>query len=222
MQKASYFVVVPAHNEGAVLEKFLKKLSQYTRQFIVVDDGSRDETKKIAQKYTPFVLRHEINLGKGAAMTTGCEFAFNHLKADGVIFMDGDGQHDPKELKLFIQKLKARHLLVFGVRELSAAMPKERIWANKFFSLVMLAFFGKYVPDILSGYKAVSKAGYKKIKWWANGYDVEAEIVARTTKFGLKYDTVSITTIYNELDRGMTIVDALNIAPKLLEWKLFI
>ena len=216
------WVVVPAYNEGRSLSKFLSKLRKVTTKFIVVDDGSKDSTYQVSSKYTKHTLSHPINIGKGAAMKTGCEYAFGTLSADGVIFMDGDGQHHPKELRKFTKKILEGHDIVFGVRTLDVDMPFFRIAGNKVLSLLIKIFFGKYVPDILSGYKALTKHGYKLIKWDAQSYDVETEIVVRTIKSATNFATISISTIYNRLDRGMTLQDALLILPRLVEWRLTI
>lgn len=215
-----YYVVIPAYNEAKNIGDVLRQIVRTSIGVIVVDDGSRDDTAYQATKICPIVLTHPINLGKGAAMKTGCEYAFNILHADGVIFMDSDGQHHPHEISKFVAELDKSHDLVFGVRTFNRRMPKSRQLANKALSRIIALTFGAYIPDILSGFKAVSRNGYAKIIWDAQGYDVETEIAAHTAAHKLDFVTIPISTIYNSLDRGMTATDALAILPKLIEWRL--
>ena len=215
-----YCVIVPAYNEAKHIGKVLAQLRALNAQIIVVDDGSADQTFSVAAKNCKHVLRHSLNLGKGASMKTGCEYAFGTLKSDGVIFFDADGQHHPKEISKFTHALDQGHDLVFGVRQLRSGMPWVRVMGNKALSSLVQFWFGAYIPDILSGFKAMSRRGYSKVRWDAQGYGVETEIVVRSAISKLSYATIPISTIYNRFDRGMTLVDALAILPKFVEWRV--
>lgn len=109
MSKAQPYIVIAAYNEARHLGQLLKKINTINPKIIVVDDGSTDSTAQIAQRFTKHCLNHQTNLGKGASMRTGADYAFNQLKADYVIFMDGDGQHDPNDLKHFFALLNQQH-----------------------------------------------------------------------------------------------------------------
>lgn len=212
------WVVIPAYNESKYLTTVLKKVLLYTSNVVVVDDGSSDDTGQIAAKHIKYVLNHQVNLGKGAALTTGCEFAFLHLGATAVVLLDSDDQHDPAEMPLLTAGLAERSL-VFGVRTFTD-MPKARVVGNKILSTLVAVLFGKYVPDILSGYKAFTKAAYDQIKWSSSGYDVELEIAVRVARFKVPYFVQPIRTIYHDLDRGMTLLDALSIITRILSWRV--
>lgn len=214
------FVVIPGHNEEQYLATVLKKVQKVTRNIIFVDDGSKDTSAKIARRYIDHVLVHETNLGKGAALTTGCEYAFGELGADAVIFMDSDDQHDPKEIPKFVKALEGNAELVFGVRREGPYMPALRFIGNKFASVALNFLFQMYIPDIPSGYKALTRKAYKKVRWNSSGYEVEAEIAARTAKQRLPFAVVEIDSIYHDTDKGMTVLDALHIGVRLLQWKL--
>lgn len=213
------FVVIPGHNEEEYLAVVLKKVKAITKNIIYVDDGSRDSSVKIAHRYIDHVLVHESNLGKGAALTTGCEYAFSTLEADAVIFMDSDDQHDPLEIPHFVNKLQGGAELVFGVRREGPYMPALRFFGNKLASVLLNLLFGSYIPDIPSGYKALSKKAYRKVKWHSSGYEVEAEIAARTAKQKLSFAVVEINPIYHDADKGFTLLDAIRIAFRLIQWK---
>lgn len=213
------WVIVPAFNEEKYLHKVLKKLKKQWDYIIVVDDGSSDKTSEIAKKFTDHVFTHTINLGKGAALKTGCEYAFKKKGTSGVIFFDGDDQHDSKLIPKIAEELK-EYPVVFGVRSFNNEMPLIRILFNRVSSVITLLFFGKYIPDIPCGFKALSKSAYKKVKWTSSDYLVEMEIASKVAQHNLEFAVVPIPTIYHDLDRGMTVLDILHMAGKLITWKI--
>lgn len=217
--KTNTWVIIPGLNEEKYIATVLKKVLKQTKNIIVVDDGSNDSMPKIAQRYTDHILSHSVNLGKGAALKTGCEYAFKKLGADAVVFLDSDDQHDPEELPLFYKALED-YDVVFGIRSFDDKMPLIRIMLNRLASFVIMVLFGAYIPDIPSGYKAFTKKAYKKIAWNANDYSVEMEIAARTAKYQIKYATVEIKTIYHDFDRGMTILDTVRMITRIISWRI--
>lgn len=213
------FVVIPGFNEQFYLGRLLEKITKYTNSIIFVDDGSTDNSPKIARKYTPHVLVHEINLGKGAAMLTGAEYAFKHLNADAIIFMDADDQHDPTHLPEIVKKLK-KFDIVFGVRTLGPDMPMGRYLGNKTASVLLNLLFGAYIPDIPSGYKGLTQKAFSKLKWKSSGYEVEAEIAVKVAQNKIPFSTVQIQSIYHDKDKGLTLIDAAHITQLMIHWRL--
>lgn len=214
--KRTIVVVIPAYNEAEHLAALLPIVRDQGMPIIVVDDGSQDGTCQVAQRFTPHVLQHSINLGKGAAMLTGAEYAFQKLHATAIIYMDGDGQHDPRELKNFRQQLELGHGVVFGIRDLWTKMPKQRVVGNILVSLVTQFLFGKYIPDILSGFKAFSRQAFQRIRWEASGYEVEMEIAVHVARKRMKFRLLPIQTLYFDLQRGMNILDSFKAVGHLL------
>ncbi|MFH1535110.1 MAG: glycosyltransferase family 2 protein, partial [Patescibacteria group bacterium] len=119
-------VVIPAYNEGKVIAEVINDIKKHQfNDVIVVDDGSSDDTYEIVKRIDGKIiaLRHRINLGKGAALKTGCEAAIK-LGADIIVFMDSDGQHKPEDISRFIEKLEKDNLdIVFGSRRIGKDMP---------------------------------------------------------------------------------------------------
>jgi len=213
-------VVVPAHNEEDRIGEVLKDLKKTKLSVIVVDDGSTDRTYQVAKRHKTIVLRHKVNLGKGAAMRTGAEAAFQ-MGADAIVFMDSDRQHKAKDLPYFIEALeKDKFDVVFGSRNLNHGVPLVRYMGNKFASLLMSLLFGIYVSDLLCGYRGLSKKAFKRIYWESKGYGVEAEMAARTAKSGLKHCEVPVETVYYDEVKGVTILDAINILFDVLRWRI--
>lgn len=217
---SSYWVVVPAYNEERYLDHVLTKIRRYTSQIIVVSDGSVDASVAIAKRHTPHVLEHVVNLGKGAALRTGCEYAFTIQNAEAVFFLDSDDQHDPDELILFEQSLAEGYDIVFGVRGLTKEMPFIKRVGNIFISVVIFLLFGKYFSDVLSGYKAFTRKAYQAIRWDTPDYAVELEIVVRVARSTLTQKGVIIKTIYHDHDRGMTLLDAMHFLTLLINWRI--
>lgn len=213
-------IILPAYNEANYLPKLLKELKNSKYPFVIIDDGSSDSTTTIARRYTPHVLRHRINLGKGAALRTGCEYAFHHLNAEAVIFMDSDDQHSVAEVAHFHQALKEGHQMILGVRAFDSSMPLFRIMGNRLSSFLVLLLFGRYIPDIPSGYKAMTKSMYQRLKLSATGYNIELEIAVKLARARLPFHTIPITTIYHDLERGFHPLDGLSMLLDLLKWRL--
>ncbi len=218
-------VVVPFYNENKHISQVIKGVSKYHLPMIVVDDGSTDDSGfkiKDLRIRNLTLLTHKINLGKGAAMKTGAEYAFKN-GADAVIFMDGDNQHNAKDLPKFVDALKTgKYEIVLGTRNFSYGVPLVRFLGNKFAALVLVIFFRIYVSDVLCGYKALTKKAYKNICWESTGYGVETEMIARMGKTKLPYREVSVESIYHDKTKGVTLLDAFGIMGEIVKWKFTI
>ncbi|MFH1899979.1 MAG: glycosyltransferase family 2 protein [Patescibacteria group bacterium] len=206
-------IVLPAYNEKLLLDDLLSEIKFFFKNqvhIIVVDDGSADMTFEIASKYTDFVLKHLVNLGKGSALRTGCKFAFYTLGVDYVILMDADRQHAVSDLVKFIGKINKGQNLILGVRSFEG-MPMLVALANKLTSSILKVIYGIYVPDILSGYKAMSKFVYESLSWRAVGYEVEIDIARTIAKEKMSFSTLRIKTIYPGYVKGVSFVDAVEV-----------
>jgi polyprenyl-phospho-N-acetylgalactosaminyl synthase len=220
LSKKDCVVVIPAYNEAKYLKHVVRGVKKAGFRFVIVDDGSADQTFQMAQELTGHALQHELNLGKGAALKTGCRYAFRVMNAKAVIFMDSDAQHDPSELQLFVTKLKGGVDIVLGVRAFDNAMPLIKIMGNRFASFLVLALFGTYIPDIPSGYKALSKKGYNSVRWSSTDYRVELEIAVKIARQKLPFSTVPVTTIYADYERGFQFLDALQMIGSAFWWRI--
>lgn len=213
-------LVVPAYKEAKKIEQVLSELKQYRLPVIVVDDGSKDQTFEIARKSGVKTLRHRVNLGKGAALKTGCELAFSE-GAEAVIMMDSDGQHRAADLPKFIEALKSgQYDVVFGTRNYNLGVPFVRFIGNKVASVLISVLFGIYVSDLLCGYRGFTKKAYEDFKWQSRGYGVETEMVIRTGVCKLRRCEVPVETIYYEKFKGVTVLDAAGIFFEVINWRV--
>ncbi len=210
----SIFAIIPAKNEAGRIADVINKTKKYVGNILVVDDGSSDNTFKEAVKANVYALRHAVNLGKGCALKTGCEFAIRK-KAGVIIFLDADGQHDPAEIPKFIKALKDNDI-VFGYRQLNENMPPILKFGNWFINSAISLLYKINLRDTQSGFRAFKSAAYKKILWNANDYYVESEIIAKTGKNKLKYKEIPIKTIYNDRYKGTTVLDGFKIVARLI------
>lgn len=220
LSKSDIWLIIPAYNERGRIETVLTQAEKFISpgRIVVVDDGSR---KPLRHKGKLNLIRHAINLGKGAALKTGVEFALSQ-GAEAVILMDADGQHDPVDLSRFITLLAAGNDVVFGSRRPTLDAPLIRLLGNKFASIYINLVFRVYISDILSGYRALTRFAYEKLKWTSARYGVETEIVARLgkNKRALRFTEFPIETIYIDKYKGVTILDAIRILLDSIWWKL--
>jgi glycosyltransferase involved in cell wall biosynthesis len=218
-------IVIPLFNEERYIGEVLNSLGSYKLPIIVVDDGSTDKSlqkTKNSKNQNLKILEHKINLGKGAAMKTGADWAFAQ-GADAVIFMDSDRQHEADDITKFIKALESKKYdVVFGTRNYNYGVPLIRFLGNKFASILLKFMFNIFVTDVLCGFKGITKNAYKKLRWSSSGYGVETEIVARAGKSNLNFLEVPIRTIYHERDKGVTILDAFGVLGQVIVWKFTI
>ncbi|MDO8573434.1 MAG: glycosyltransferase family 2 protein [Candidatus Daviesbacteria bacterium] len=215
------FIVIPVFNESKKIEGVLTDLKGLGLPIIVVDDGSKDSTLEKVKKFQVTVLRHRINLGKGAALKTGCEVAIS-MGADAIIMMDSDGQHKGEDLPKFINALETKKVdIVFGSRNLSMGVPLVRFLGNKFASVLIVLFFKIYVSDLICGYRALTKKAYMQMNLKSSGYGIETEMVVKVAKLKLRYCEIPIETIYYDRFKGVTIMDAFGVLFNVVKWRIF-
>ena len=128
--KNKVFAVIPAFNEEERIEKVISETNGYVNSVIVVDDGSNDNTYKVAKKTDATTLKHAINMGLGFTLRTGCEKALQN-GADIIVTIDGDGQHDPNEITKLVKTLeRGNYDVVIGIRPPDKYMPFTKKFGN--------------------------------------------------------------------------------------------
>jgi polyprenyl-phospho-N-acetylgalactosaminyl synthase len=223
----SAWVIMPCYNEKKHISKVIDNTLNYSTNLVVVDDGSTDSTFSIVSAKTSklnpvsgaclYVLRHPVNLGKGAALKTGVEFALER-NAKKIIFIDSDDQHEPCEIPKFTSLLD-KYDIVFGSRKLNNKMPPLLRLGNYFLTQFARFLFGVTLIDTQSGYRAFSSSIYDTIRWRSTGYDIETEIISYVGRNKLKYKEIEISTIYKDRYKGTTVIDGIKIALKMILYK---
>lgn len=219
MEIKNIWAVIPARNESKDISHIVAKTKKYVPNVVVVDDGSADSTCDAAKSAGAFVLVHIINLGKGAALKTGCDYAVEN-GAEYLIVLDADAQHDPDQIPEFLNGLKS-YDMVFGCRKFTRKMPFIRRFGNYVISALVKQLYGIKVSDTQSGYRAFSAETYRKIRWAASDYSMETEMIAKVGKHRIRYTQIYIPTIYSDKYKGATIIDGMKIVANMIWLKLF-
>lgn len=212
------WVIIPAYNEAKDIGEVIKKTRRYSKNIVIVDDGSTDNTYDIATKNNVKVVKHIVNLGKGAALKTGCEYAMKN-NAGIMIAMDADGQHDPKDIPRFAKELK-KNDIVFGYRIRYNKIPFVLRIGNYSINLIIRLLYGVKLRDTQCGFRAFTAKAYKKVAWLSQDYSVESEMIANTGKHKLKYFEIPIKTVYSDSYKGTGILEGIQIVVGLLWWKI--
>lgn len=227
--KKKYLIIIPAYNEGKVIgevinniKKEVKLLKDLNFDIVVVNDGSSDETRKVAEKYATTVS-HLVNMGSGAATRTGLEYAKRN-NFDYALTIDADGQHLPKDLVNIINKIKSeKYDLVIGSRLIDPeGMPLHRVFGNKLLNGFTRILLGVRVTDSQSGLKGFSRNAIDKIIIKSNGFEFCSEIVWRAKQEKLEIVEVPISAVYTEysLKKGQSNINALRIIKNLFIQKM--
>ncbi len=207
-------ILIPAYNEEKTIADVIIKTKQYCPEILVVDDGSVDSTAEKAKQTGATVISHKVNLGKGAALKTGCEYALQQ-GAQKIIVMDADGQHDPQEIPRFLEALE-QHDVVFSYRKVPDTMPFMMRFGNSFINRALKIIYNVNIQDSQCGYRAFTAAAYPQIRWDAQDYYVETEMILRVGKKRLKHASIPIETIYADEYKGTTVLDGVKIIMKMI------
>jgi len=210
--------VIAAYNEQQHIAEVIIKTKKYVEHVIVVDDGSTDDTSIVAKEAGALVLTHSINLGKGSAVKTGCDFA-EKKEFEKIILIDADGQHNPDEIPQFIQALQ-NHDVVFGFRKFNKTMPFLLKFGNQVINLTTRLLYKMNMQDTQCGYRAMTMDSYQKIKWLAGDYSMESEMIANVGRSNLSFAEVPIQTIYSDKYKGTTVIDGFKIVFNMMLWRL--
>ena len=225
MKNLSISVIIPAFNEepniGFVLEcthEVLKKIG-FPYEIIVVNDGSRNGTAKIAKNNYVTLINNDKNLGKGNALKAG----FLRAKGDLIITMDADGSHLPQDIPTLLYPiLNGNDVDVTIGSRFTYDIGKEsttklHLIGNRIINFLILLFTGRFISDSQSGFRAFRKNTFKDIRLISSGYDIESEITIKILKKGLKIREVPIwcqprktgETKINSFSDGFSIVKAI-------------
>jgi glycosyltransferase involved in cell wall biosynthesis len=202
MAQSSFLVLVPAHNESAriraVVAAALRNLP-----VLVVDDGSTDDTARVAERAGATIVVQSPNQGKGAALRAGFRWAIEH-EIEAVVTLDGDGQHDPAEIPGFLGAYARRTVagdptdLIVGQRNFSA-MPLLRRLANVLGRVVLSAALGRWIPDNQSGYRLVGRRLMNAmVDSHEDGFALEVEMIAVCLRERWPISWLPIRTIYGD------------------------
>lgn len=185
-------VIIPAFNESQSIGRVVNKIREMYPDFevIVVDDGSTDDTASVAGSAGARVHRHPYNVGNGAAIKTGIRIASGEI----LIFMDGDGQHDPADIEKFL-KFLPEYDMVVGLRSKACQASWVRALGNTIYNW-LASYVAKFkVLDLTSGFRAIkSEVALKFLYLLPNSYSYPTTLTLCILRSGrsLKYMPIKV------------------------------
>lgn len=217
-------IAIPAYNEEralcAVLSSLPHRLSGVDEiQHLVVDDGSSDNTAKIAKDGGALVISHPVNTGVGGATMTAFAYA-REKQFDYTVTLDADGQHRGEDIaRVLTPVLTGEADAAIGHRQLRLGQtPIQRIIGNHLMNLLTAGFAHGYTSDSQSGFRAFSLNALYQLDLRLWGMEHNSETVIQLKRAGLRLASAPIPSIYSAYSRkkGQTSLNGLAILYKLM------
>lgn len=192
-------ILLPAFNEEENIQAVIREAKKYLpkSKIVVVDDGSTDNTYKMAKKTGVTVVRHEKNRGKGEALKTGFRY-FLKTSEDVVIVTDTDRQYQIKDATKLLKPIEHGEAdFVTGYRDWSI-VPLRHMLGNLVWRTFFNLLFGTHFRDTNCGFVALTKKAMKKIRHTGGGYIIENAIFIDALRNNLRIKQVPVDVIYKE------------------------
>lgn len=212
----TFCVLICALNEAEYIERVVRTtLEQRPCKVVVIDDGSTDETAELAEKAGAYVLRNPENMGKGASLHRGFELV-RERNCDAVVVLDGDGQHDPREIERFLDAYERTRIPILVGNRMAdtSGMPFIRRWTNRSMAWVLNRLVKIYVADPPCGYRFYRTDVLPFIMSDEKRFAFEFDVLIHAALRHIRIDSVRISTIYNRKRRS-------HVAPLRDAWLLF-
>lgn len=197
--RKSVAALIPAYYEERQIREVARRALAQIDTVLVIDDGSVDRTAEEARQSGAQLIRHEINLGKGAAIKTG----MRELLARGfeyVLVLDGDGQHLPEEIPAFLREANdsRAHVVVGNRMSDLSTMPPVRRLTNRYMSWQISRVCKQRVCDSQCGFRLIHRDVIPHLFCESNNYDYETEMLFIAAQHGFRISSVPVSTVYGE------------------------
>jgi len=212
-------VVIPAYNEQVRIDGVVSCLRESRfKNFILVDDGSSDGTSDVCKDTGLNTARHFVNMGLGAGLRTGFEYAVTN-GFGYVLTFDGDGQMRAEDAVKIFEEAQKGHDFVYGCRDFNIlGVPKVRKFTNLLADLLTALLSGRYVKDTQSGLRCIKVDLLKKFDLKSRGYSISSELIIQSINHGVIPKPVKIDAIYTKesLKKGQKISNSFKVVKELL------
>jgi glycosyltransferase involved in cell wall biosynthesis len=207
--------VIAAYNEARVIARVVADVVRRGYSVVVVDDGSRDATGDRAAEAGAVVVPHPVNLGQGAALQTGIEYALRQ-GAEHVVTFDADGQHRAQDIEALLAALAAQRAdFALGSRFLgtSVDLPHSRRLLLKAATWFTRLATGMRLTDTHNGLRAMTRRGAGVLALRQNRMAHASELLDQIARSSLRYVEVPVTIEYSaySLAKGQKLADSLAI-----------
>ena len=229
-RNSDIFVVIPAYNEHKILGQTVADVASHGYSIVVVDDGSPIPERDCllgSPSSNVWYVRHVSNLGAGAAIQTGTEFALQQ-GAEIIVHFDADGQHIPALIADVISPIRRGECdIVLGSRFLNSAdralVPRRKQILLKLGVFVSWLFTGVWLSDTHNGFRALSRTAAQRIRMTENGYAHCTELLGLIRQSKLPYIELPTTIRYTtySMAKGQSILNSVNIVLDLVLNKFF-
>jgi glycosyltransferase involved in cell wall biosynthesis len=194
MNKTEVSIIIPAFNEAQTIGEVIERIKALHPNFeiIVINDGSTDDTSTVAKEAGAIVYSHPYNIGNGAAIKSGIRIA----SGDILVFMDGDGQHDPQDIERLLGFLP-EHDMVVGDRPKGHQASWRRALGNKIFNWVASYVANFPIRDLTSGFRAVkSEVARSFLYLLPNTYSYPSTLTLSVLRSGksVRYVPINVRT----------------------------
>jgi len=192
-------VLIPIHNEAKAIGDLVRRLVARGLDVTVINDGSTDDSGAIAEREGAFILTNERKMGKGLSLRKGFYWAV-HQGYEGVITMDGDGQHDVGDIDPFLKKAEEdpRSVITGNRMGRTRGMPLVRYLTNVWMSRLISFACDVRIPDTQCGYRYIGTEVLKSIELTSGDFEIETEILMKASQKGFPVFSVPIKTIYRD------------------------
>ena len=199
IDRVTVAAVIPAYLEEKHIADVVRRTLKRLANVLVVDDGSNDATADEARKAGADVIVHERNRGKGESIKSGFRYWLDH-GSNYVVILDGDGQHLPEEIDLFLATASTSGAKVLvgtrmnDVRE----MPFVRRVVNRYMSRKISRACGQEIPDTQCGFRMVHRDIIPDLLGGTERFDYETEMLILASRAGCRIASVPISTVYSD------------------------
>jgi glycosyltransferase involved in cell wall biosynthesis len=189
--------LIPAFNEAPYIARIVEETRGHVETVIVIDDGSSDETARIALAAGATCLGLPVNSGKSSALRMGIDYARAH-GFTRVITLDGDGQHLPEDIPAMLRVAEETGAdMVIGARPFARdSMPRSRYYSNTIGSRLASALIGCEIKDSQSGFRLFRIDKLSQVKLRSRRYEIEMEVLIKMAQTGCTFAHSPIHMVY--------------------------
>lgn len=208
-------VCIPAFNEERNISRVIRLAQKYADKVLVCDDGSSDSTRKIAQHHGADVIHHENNQGYGASIRHLFEKS-KVLRADIIVTLDADGQHNPKYIPAIISPIRNEYAdIVIGSRfldeESENSVPFIRHKGIKLITCLARAISYNHITDAQSGFRAYNKKALNLLNPKENGWGASTELLTEAKKYGFTLVEIPVNINYDNANKRNLILHGVGV-----------